>query len=202
MWLWRVPGGSAVKRILRSRLPERFADKVPPMLTEVAVGVTIPAVMTLARMSLIPWAADRAPFAFVFIAAVGATVLAGWRSGMLAVIVGVTMLLTIFLNNIATALVMAQVGVEAAAALGIDPPAALRISNVDPRGPAAHAGLRRDDVITHIDGRPIINAQEALNRVAAMTPGSALAIRALRGGEALDLNAMLEERPPGGERPQ
>jgi serine peptidase DegS len=90
----------------------------------------------------------------------------------------------------------------AAAALGIDPPAALRISGVDPRGPAAHAGLRRDDVITHIDGRPIINAREALNRVAAMTPGSALAIRALRGGQTLDLNAMLEERPPGGERQQ
>jgi serine peptidase DegS len=88
----------------------------------------------------------------------------------------------------------------AAAALGIDPPSALRISDVDPRGPAAHAGLKRDDVITHIDGRPIINAQEALNRVAAMTPGSALAIRALRGGEQLDLSAMLEERPPGGER--
>jgi serine peptidase DegS len=87
-----------------------------------------------------------------------------------------------------------------AAALGIDPPAALRISDVDPRGPAAHAGLRRDDVITHIDGRPVVNALEALNRVAAMTPGSALAIRALRGGEPLDLRAMLEERPPGGER--
>jgi serine peptidase DegS len=89
-----------------------------------------------------------------------------------------------------------------AAALGIDPPAALRISDVDPRGPAAHAGLKRDDVITHIDGRPVINAQEALNRVAAMPPGSALAIRALRGDEPLDLRAMLEERPPGGERPQ
>ena len=44
---------------------------------------------------------------------------------MIAVIVAATMLLTIFLNNIATALVMAQVGVEAAAALGIDPDAAL-----------------------------------------------------------------------------
>jgi serine protease DegS len=90
----------------------------------------------------------------------------------------------------------------AAASLGIDPPAALRISGVDPRGPAAHAGLKRDDVITHIDGRPVVNAQEALNRVAAMTPGSALAIRALRAGEKIDLRAMLEERPPGGERPQ
>ena len=72
----------------------------------------------------------------------------------------------------------------AAAALGLDPPAALRISDVDPSGPAALAGLRADDIITHFNGRPIINAQEALNRVAAMTPGATLDIRARRGGRA------------------
>jgi len=44
---------------------------------------------------------------------------------MLAAICGVTMLLSIFLNNVATALIMAQVGVEAAARLGISPDAAL-----------------------------------------------------------------------------
>ncbi len=44
---------------------------------------------------------------------------------MLAAICGVTMLLSIFLNNVATALIMAQVGVEAAVRLGIHPDAAL-----------------------------------------------------------------------------
>jgi di/tricarboxylate transporter len=44
---------------------------------------------------------------------------------MLAAICAVTMLLSIFLNNVATALIMAQVGVEAADRLGIDPDAAL-----------------------------------------------------------------------------
>jgi serine protease DegS len=87
-----------------------------------------------------------------------------------------------------------------AAALGIDPPAALRISEVDPHGPAAHAGLRPDDLVTHFNGRPVVNAQEALNRVAAMAPGTVLAIRAERNGRRLDLRAMLEERPPRGER--
>ncbi|HEX8654472.1 MAG TPA: SLC13 family permease [Allosphingosinicella sp.] len=43
----------------------------------------------------------------------------------LAAICGVTMLLSIFLNNVATALIMAQVGVEVAARLGISPDAAL-----------------------------------------------------------------------------
>ena len=77
-----------MKRILRSRLPERFADKVPPLVVEIAVGITMAVVMTLARMGLVPWAADRAPYALVFSAVVGATVLAGWRSGLLAMIVG------------------------------------------------------------------------------------------------------------------
>jgi serine protease DegS len=87
-----------------------------------------------------------------------------------------------------------------AASLGIDPPAALRISNVDPQGPAALVGLRRDDVVTHLNGQPIVNAQEALNRVAAMSPGAVLDIRALRGAQRLDLKATLQERPPRGAR--
>jgi serine peptidase DegS len=88
----------------------------------------------------------------------------------------------------------------AAAALGIDPPAALRISNVDPHGPAASVGLRTDDLVTHLNGQPIVNAQEALNRVAAMAPGSILDIRARRGRAQLDLRATLQERPPRGAR--
>ncbi len=44
---------------------------------------------------------------------------------VLLVILTATMLLSVFLNNVATALVMAQVGIEAAAALGINPDAAL-----------------------------------------------------------------------------
>jgi serine protease DegS len=87
-----------------------------------------------------------------------------------------------------------------AAALGIDPPAALRISNVTPRGPAALVGLQRDDLVTHLNGQPILSAQEALNRVAAMAPGSSLNIQARRGAQRLTFNATLEERPPRSAR--
>lgn len=87
-----------------------------------------------------------------------------------------------------------------AAALGIDPPVALRISTVDPNGPAARAGVRVDDLVTHLNGQPILNAQEALNRVAAMTPGSELEIRAVRGKARMTMKATLEERPPRGSR--
>jgi serine protease DegS len=87
-----------------------------------------------------------------------------------------------------------------AAALGIDPPVALRISSVDPNGPAARAGVRVDDLVTHLNTQPILNAQEALNRVAAMTPGSELEIRAVRGKARMTFKATLEERPPRGAR--
>lgn len=87
-----------------------------------------------------------------------------------------------------------------AAALGIDPPAALRISKVEPNGPAALVGLRPDDLVTHLNGLPILNGQEALNRVAAMPPGSLLNIQARRGAQRLTFRATLEERPPRTER--
>jgi serine peptidase DegS len=87
-----------------------------------------------------------------------------------------------------------------AAALGIDPPAALRISNVTPRGPAELVGLQRDDLVTHLNGQPILSAQEALNRVAAMAPGSSLNIQARRGAQRLTFNATLDERPPRSAR--
>jgi S1-C subfamily serine protease len=87
-----------------------------------------------------------------------------------------------------------------AASLGIDPPVALRISSVDPLGPAAKVGMRVDDLVTHLNGQQIVNAQEALNRVAAMAPGSVLEIRGRRGRELLTREATLEERPPRGSR--
>ncbi len=88
----------------------------------------------------------------------------------------------------------------AAAALGIDPPGALHISSVDPHGPAALVGLRRDDLVTHLNGQPILNGQEALNRVAAMAPGSSLNIQARRGAQRLTFRATLQERPPRSQR--
>jgi two-component sensor histidine kinase len=42
--------------------------------------------MTLLRFALVPWTGESAPFAFVFVAVVGAAVLAGWRSGLLALL--------------------------------------------------------------------------------------------------------------------
>jgi S1-C subfamily serine protease len=89
---------------------------------------------------------------------------------------------------------------ETAAALGIDPPVALRIDAVDPKGPAARAGLRKNDIVTALNGQAILNGEEALNRVAAMAPGSKLTIAGLRGRQPLALTAELDERPTSGQK--
>jgi two-component sensor histidine kinase len=81
-------GGLRIKRILRSRLPERFAGRLPPWTVEVAIGIVIPVLVTMLRLGLTPWTADRAPYSLAFVSVVGATVLAGWRSGLLALVLG------------------------------------------------------------------------------------------------------------------
>lgn len=72
---------------MRSRLPQRV-QVVPPILVEIAVGLAVPLMMIALRMPLNDLVGDRAPYAFTFISAALATVLAGWRSGVLAVIAG------------------------------------------------------------------------------------------------------------------
>jgi two-component sensor histidine kinase len=71
-------------------LPERLRA-IPPIVVEIAVGLVVPALMILLRMPLQDFAGDRSPYAFMFIGAALATVLAGWRSGVLAVVVGQTL---------------------------------------------------------------------------------------------------------------
>ena len=65
-----------------------MSGKLSPVLVEVGVGVGLPATLVLFRIFFIPWIDDGAPFAQVFVAVVGAAVLAGWRSGLIALITG------------------------------------------------------------------------------------------------------------------
>jgi serine peptidase DegS len=66
---------------------------------------------------------------------------------------------------------------------------------VDADSPAARAGIRVGDLITHLNGQAVTSDQEAMNRIAAMLPGSTVKIRVQRGDQALEMSATLEERP-------
>ncbi|HUQ51245.1 MAG TPA: trypsin-like peptidase domain-containing protein [Gammaproteobacteria bacterium] len=66
-------------------------------------------------------------------------------------------------------------------------------------GPAAAAGLRADDVLTHLNGERMYSGQQALNFVASLQPGDRLEIRGTRAdGTPFTTEAVLEERPTPG----
>ena len=74
---------------------------------------------------------------------------------------------------------------------------AVQVTNVS--GPAAAAGLKAGDVLTHIDDQRTFTQQQAMNLVASSQPGQRILIRATHSdGKAFTTEAVLEERPPVG----
>jgi S1-C subfamily serine protease len=64
-------------------------------------------------------------------------------------------------------------------------------------GPAAAAGLKPGDVLTHISDQRAFTALQAMNMVASSQPGQRIKIRGAHpDGKAFTAEAVLEERPP------
>ena len=62
-------------------------------------------------------------------------------------------------------------------------------------GPAALAGVKRGDIITHINKQPVRTARDILTIIAKTKPGDVVGIRLLRNGEVIGLHATVSERP-------
>jgi serine protease Do len=71
------------------------------------------------------------------------------------------------------------------------------VSNVDPDSPGAKAGLQRGDVITELNGQPINGPNDLRLKVATMTPGTTVHLKAVRNGEPRDVSLILGEAPAG-----
>ena len=63
-------------------------------------------------------------------------------------------------------------------------------------GPAAAVGLRRGDVITHVNDERMLSPQQMMNFVAGARPGDTIRIRGIRRGTgSFETDVVLEERP-------
>ncbi|MBV8686217.1 MAG: DUF4118 domain-containing protein [Alphaproteobacteria bacterium] len=81
-----------MRRLVTIDLPRRLADRVPGIVTEVAVGLGSSGLFVAARILLTPFPDRSAPFSLGFLAVVLSTLIAGWRSGLVALVVGQTLI--------------------------------------------------------------------------------------------------------------
>jgi len=69
------------------------------------------------------------------------------------------------------------------------------IAGVQRNGPAARAGLRPGDILTHINGEPVVDSQTTMAMITGFAPGTRIVLRVLRAGRLLELEAVIAERP-------
>ncbi len=61
-------------------------------------------------------------------------------------------------------------------------------------GPADESGLLRGDIITSINGQPVGDGHAGMNFIAATRPGETVAIDIVRGGQTMNVNAVVGSR--------
>lgn len=81
---------------------------MPPLLVEVVAGCLLAAVAVLVRKSLSPVMGDVAPYSTGFVAVALAAVLAGWRSGLIAIVVGQALFWVVILEPAGSIFVSGQ----------------------------------------------------------------------------------------------
>jgi serine protease DegQ len=69
------------------------------------------------------------------------------------------------------------------------------IARVVPDGPADRAGVRAGDVLTGINGKPILDPTSMLNVVAELPPGTEAQMKLRRGERDVDLKIVIGRRP-------
>jgi S1-C subfamily serine protease len=69
------------------------------------------------------------------------------------------------------------------------------LTNFYVASPALEAGLQPFDVLVEIDGTPVQSSRDAIARVAALKPGSNVALKVLRKGKPITEKMQVTERP-------
>jgi serine protease Do len=67
-----------------------------------------------------------------------------------------------------------------------------RVKDVHPGSPADRAGIRNGDVVTRLDGQPVHNSQQLIDRIKTMRVGQDVSLEILRNGSYFTLQLKLE----------
>jgi serine protease Do len=69
------------------------------------------------------------------------------------------------------------------------------VAEPQPNSPAAAAGIRAGDIITHVNGNPVRDARELARTIGAMPPGTSVKLTVLRNGAEQIITLTLGELP-------
>ena len=86
-----------------------------------------------------------------------------------------------------------------ASALGVQASKGAVVAEIVPDGPASKSGLRKDDVITALNGQSI-DGRSLRNAVGSMTPGSTINLKVLRGSSERNFSITLDRMPDDTQR--
>jgi serine protease Do len=87
------------------------------------------------------------------------------------------------------------ISAELADAMGLDGTKGALVSQIEPGGSAARAGIKPGDVIVAINGKAINHAEELPRRVAHNQPGSTIDVTVVRNKERREVKATLDVMP-------
>ena len=82
---------------------------------------------------------------------------------------------------------------ELASALGLKDTNGVLVSDVTPDSPAAHAGVKRGDVVRKVDNEEVHNPNALRNKIAMTEPGTEVTLTILRDGKEQQLKVKLAE---------
>ena len=82
-----------------------------------------------------------------------------------------------------------------AKAFNVPPEKGALVGNVGADSPGGKAGLQRGDVITELDGKPVIGPNDLRLKVGAMGPGAIVHLKVVRNGQPRDVAVTLGESP-------
>jgi Do/DeqQ family serine protease len=89
---------------------------------------------------------------------------------------------------------------DLARALGLSVNEGVVIVEVTAGGPAQRAGLRRGDVVTHVNGHKVRSSADLRNQIGLLAPGEPVELRVIRDGQTRTIRARIEEVPGGRAR--
>lgn len=84
---------------------------------------------------------------------------------------------------------------ELAESFGLNKPNGALISNVEKNAPADKAGIQASDVILKFDGKPVTDSSDLPRMVAAVKPGTRVAVELWRKGQSRQVTVEVAEMP-------